>query len=78
MEEELAMLEEKDQLSEYDLERADLKYQLTLKQLALEDQMQSKTKMRLTRDASGGYSYKFVADENQTADIQQEIASLNN
>lgn len=78
MESELALLEEKDKLSQYDIERADLKYQITMKQLALEDQMQAKTKMRLTRDATGGYSYKFVADENATEDLRSELLDLEN
>ena len=78
MEEEITLLEQKDKLSQYDVDRADLKYQITMKQMALEDQMQAKTKMRLTRDANGGYSYKFVADESATENLEQEILDLEN
>lgn len=75
---ELSMLKEKDKLTQYDIDRANLKYQLTLKQIALEDAQKNKSTMRLKRDANGNYSYQYVADSSATASLEQEIADLNN
>jgi hypothetical protein len=33
-----------------------------MKQIALEDAQKNKSTMRLKRDASGNYSYQYVAD----------------
>lgn len=75
---ELNILKQKDKLSQYDIDRANLKYQLTLKQIALEESQKNKSMMRLKRDVSGNYSYQYVADSDQTAQLQSEIDDLNN
>ena len=78
MDNELKALREKDKLSQYDLDRADLRYQIALKQIALEDAQQNKSKMRLRRDSQGNYSYQYTADDDQIAKTQQEISDLYN
>lgn len=78
MNEELKSLREKDKLSKYEIERANLMYDITLKQIALEEQQQNKSKMRLRRDASGNYSYQFVSDADEIAKVEQELMDLNN
>ena len=78
MNDELKALREKDKLSQYDLDRADLRYQIALKQIALEDAQQNKSKMRLRRDSQGNYSYQYTADDDQIAKTQQEISDLYN
>lgn len=78
MNNELKALREKDKLSQYDLDRADLRYQIALKQIALEDAQQNKSKMRLRRDSQGNYSYQYTADNDQIAKTQQEISDLYN
>ena len=78
MNDELKALKEKDKLSQYDLDRADLRYQIALKQIALEDAQQNKSKMRLRRDSQGNYSYQYTADDDQIAKTQQEISDLYN
>lgn len=50
-------------LSEYDIEYLQKKYQLTLAQMQLEDAQDAKTTMRLSRDASGNYSYIYTANQ---------------
>ena len=77
-EEQLKILREKDKLTQYDIERANLQYELALKQMALEDARDSKSQMRLTRDASGNYTYKFVSDEDKIAEAQQELLEVQN
>ena len=78
MDEELKSLREKDKLTQYDIDRANKKYELTLKQIALEEAQNNKSTMRLRRDAQGNYSYQYVADEDAVSDAEQEVAAAEN
>lgn len=78
MEHQMAMLERKGQLTQYDIDRAEKEYEIALKQIALQEAQQNKSKMRLRRDANGNYSYQFVSDEQSIADAQKELADLQN
>ena len=78
MKQETDYLREQDKLSEYDLERANLKYEIAMKQIALEEAQQNKTQLRLRRDSQGNYTYQYTQDDDQVASIQQEIADLYN
>lgn len=78
MQQETNYLREQDKLSEYDLERANLKYELALKQIALEEAQQNKTQLRLRRDSQGNYTYQYTQNDDQVASIQKEIADLYN
>lgn len=78
LQEQLAILEKKDKLSQYDIDRANAMYELTLKQIALEEAQQTANKMKLTRDASGNYTYQYVADEDKIAQAQEELAAAEN
>lgn len=78
MDDELDNLRARDQLSEYDLERAELRYQIAVKQIALEEAQQNKNRMRLRRDTQGNYRYEYVADDEQLAKSKQEISDFYN
>lgn len=78
MNEEIRALEEKDKLTQYDVDRAELKYQIALKQIALQEAQQNKSTMRLRRDSQGNYSYQYVADNDQVSSIQEEMSNLYN
>ena len=78
MEQEIKLLEEADQISQYDIDRANLKYELTLKQIALEEAQANKTSMRLQRDSQGNYGYVFAADQDEIAKAQEELANAEN
>lgn len=78
MEEEVAALQEKDKLTQYDIDRAERKYQIALKQIALEEAQQNKSTMRLRRDSQGNYSYQFVEDQNETDKLRDELSDLYN
>ena len=78
MRQETDYLREQNKLSEYDLERANLKYEIAMKQIALEEAQQNKTQLRLRRDSQGNYTYQYTQDDDQVASIQQEIADLYN
>lgn len=59
-------------LSEYDLKIMEAKYNMTLKQIALEEAQNAKSKVRLVRGANGNYNYLFTADEANINNKQQE------
>lgn len=71
--EELKKLREKDKLTQYDIDRANARYELKLKEIALEEAQQNKSQMRLRRDSSGNYSYQFVADEESISKAQEDV-----
>lgn len=73
MAQQLKYLEEKDQLSQYEVERAEKIYDLTMKQIALQEAQANKSQLRLKRDAQGNYSYQYVADQDAINDAQQEV-----
>lgn len=78
MKEEVAALEKKDKLTQYDIDRANMKYEIALKQIALEEAQQNKSTMRLRRDSQGNYSYQFVSDEDSIAQTREELQALYN
>lgn len=78
MEEQMAQLKAKDKLTEYDVERAEKVLTLEQKKIALEEAQQNKSKMRLRRNASGDYTYQFVADEDNIAKAKQELLDAEN
>lgn len=78
MKEQIDALKQQDKLTQYDLDRAELKYQIAVKRIALEEAQQNKSTMRLRRDSQGNYSYQYVADEDQVSKAQQEISDLYN
>lgn len=78
MRDQLKILEEKGKLTQYDLDRAEKEYELALKQIALAEAQQNKSKMRLVRDANGNYTYRFTADQNEISKAQQEVNKAQN
>lgn len=78
MEEELKALKEKDKLTQYDIDRANKKYEIALKQIALEEAQQTKNTMRLRRDSQGNYRYEYVADEDNIQKLKDELDTLEN
>ena len=78
MQEQMEMLDEKGQLTQYDVDRAEKEYEIALKQVALEEAQQNKSKMRLKRDSQGNYSYQFVSDEDEIRQAQQDLAEAQN
>ena len=72
-------LGEQNKLSEYELEYAQAKYDLTLKEMALEEAKNSKTNLRLVRNSQGNWTYQYTADQDNIANAQQEYQdALNN
>lgn len=78
MNEQLAQLREKDKLTQYDVDRANMLYEIALKEIALQEAQQNKSQLRLRRDAQGNYSYQFVSDEDKIAEAQEELLTARN
>lgn len=72
------ILEERGKLSQYELDRANAEYELTLKRIALEEAQQTANKMKLARDAMGNYTYQYVADQDVIAKAEEELAAAQN
>ncbi|MBO5423885.1 MAG: phage tail tape measure protein [Lachnospiraceae bacterium] len=73
--EEIKTLLEKDNLTAAEVERAKILYDITLKQMALEEAKANKSVMRLVRDASGNWSYQYMADINKVQQAQDDLTS---
>ena len=79
IEEKLRQIKEaQGKLTQADLDRANAEYELTLKQIALEEAQQTANKMKLVRDANGNYTYQYVADEDSIAKAEEELAAAEN
>ena len=76
-EREIDYLREKENLTEYDLRTAEARYQIALKEIALEDAQNNKTSMKLTRNEQGNWSYQYVADEEDIVQKQQDLMDVN-
>ena len=78
MNKELDALRSKDKLTEYDIERAQKRYEIELKRMELEEAQNAKTHMRLRRDSQGNYRYEYVADEDNIQKLKDELDALEN
>lgn len=74
-EKEIDALREKENLTQADIDLAEARYQIMLKEIALEDARNNKTSMKLTRNEQGNWSYQYVADEDDVASKQQDLLS---
>ncbi len=73
MDEQLANLEKKSTLTEYDIGLAEKELAVEQARIALEQAQNSKDSMKLTRNAEGNWSYQYVADEDNVAEKQQDL-----
>lgn len=73
MQQELEYLQEKDKLSEYDVNYANAKLDILQKQIALEEALANKNQMKLRRDSQGNYSYVYTADKGDVEDARNDL-----
>lgn len=78
MDEQLADLKSRDKLTKYDVERAEKLLDIETARQALKDAQNNNSKMRLTRDSQGNYSYSYVADEDAINEAEQKLADAQN
>ena len=60
------------QMSEYDVEYMQKKYDLYKAQIALEEAQSAKDTVRLTKDNEGNWSYAYTADKSKVEQAEQE------
>lgn len=73
MQEQLKYLREKNRLTQFDLDRANKLLDIKLKEIALEDAQNAKSKMALQRNAQGNYGFTYVADKEAITKAKQEL-----
>lgn len=78
MEEQLKILEDKEYVTQYDVDRANKIYDITMKQIALEEAQNNKSQMKLRRDSQGNYRYEYVSDQDDIAQKEQELLEAQN
>ena len=71
-------LQETTQLSQYELEIQQAKYDLLLAEIALEEAQNAKATVRLSRDNEGNFGYVYTADQDAVADAQQGLEDAEN
>lgn len=71
-------LQDQTQLSQYELEIQQAKYDLLLAEIALEEAQNAKSTVRLQRDNEGNFSYVYTADQDKVADAQQKFEDAQN
>lgn len=75
---EVEALGEQNELSEYELEIAQAKYNLLQAEIALEDAKNAKDSMKLVRDANGNWNYAYVANQDKIDEAQQALEDAQN
>ena len=61
------------QLSKYDLEYLQAKYELELAEIALQEAQEAKSQVKLTRNNEGGWGYVYTADSDKVAEAEQNF-----
>ena len=69
----IGQLRDINDLTEYDLKVAEARYDIELKQLALEDARNNKNSVKLVRNDQGNWSYQYVSDINEMESKQQDL-----
>ena len=76
MDAQLKNLEEKTELSKYDISLAEKELEITKAQMAFEDARNNKNTMKLVRNEQGNWAYQYVADTDDVADKEQKVLDL--
>ena len=76
--EEIQSLQEKNKLSNLELEIAKAKYDVLLAEIALEEAQNAKATVRLQRDNEGNYGYVYTADQEAISQAEQDLMDAEN
>jgi hypothetical protein len=58
------------EMSQYDIDYLQKKYELMLAEIALEEAQNAKSSVRLTQDSEGNWGYVYSADETKISETQ--------
>ena len=73
MDDELTKLKAKNKLTQYDIDESRARLAILQAEIALEEQRNNKSKMRLRRDSQGNYNYQYVGDEQAIEDAENGV-----
>lgn len=65
-------------LSQYDIDIMNAEYEMTLKQIALEEAQNNKSSLALMRDDQGNWTYKYTADQSEIDSANQDYLDAAN
>lgn len=75
---EIKALQEKGELTHFELEDAQLRYEVLKAQIALEEAQNAKSTVRLQRDSEGNFGYVYTADREKVAEAEDNFEKANN
>ena len=75
---ETEQLQNQSELSKYELEIQQAKYDLVLAEIALEEAQNAKSTVRLQRDSEGNFRYVYTADQYILAEAEQNLEDAQN
>ena len=78
LQEEFEQRKKNGEISQYDLDILNAKYEMTQKQIALEEAQNNKSQVRLVRNSQGNWDYQYTSDQNAIDDANQEYADAAN
>ena len=73
--EEIAKLNKKVQISQFDLDEVKARLEIRKQEIALEDAQRNKSNLRLRRDSQGNYSYQYTGDDSQIEEASEGLMS---
>jgi TP901 family phage tail tape measure protein len=71
--EEIAKLNQKNKLTQYDIDELKARLEIKKQELALEEAQQNKSNLRLRRDSQGNYTYQYTADEDAVDEAEKNL-----
>ena len=75
---ETEQMQEQSELSQYELDIQQAKYDLLLAEIALEEAQSAKSTVRLQRDSEGNFGYVYTADQSAVGEAEQNLADKQN
>lgn len=71
-------LQSQGELSNYELQIAQERYELLKAQIALEEARNAKSQVKLTRDVAGNWGYMYTANQDEIKSLEQQVADAEN
>lgn len=71
---EINYLLNKKELTQYDIDAANARYQIALKEIALEEAQNAKNSMKVVRGVDGNWDYQYVADDENVEEKKRELS----
>ena len=78
LQEEFEQRKKNGEISQYDLDILNARYEMTQKQIALEEAQNNKSQVRLVRNSQGNWDYQYTSDQSTIDNANQEYADAAN